>query len=333
MKNYIFLLLTILFFSACSNKHLTIKALYPSNITEQKVSNIFVDELKNDNINQMLSLKNELINKTIDNKKVFYLQKEKKDADLVIEGEVLNSSLNSTFYYEEDFNNFRCLRYVYIDSAKTATCVEYARILIPCERRDYQVETQIKALNQNNNIIFSKIYSKSKIERECYRYPFSYSPFFYNRINLNYTRAKTQVNSKLAKKIAIEILEDISPHYIYQKIQIIDKLNNKYKKSVEEEFNDSILLLTQKKVKEAKQKLEKLNSKLNYSSYEVLYNLALTYEAENFLEQARLFYYKANKICKNIDDLKLINKAINRVNKNIINKQKAKLQLDSIQKY
>ncbi len=74
-------------------------------------------------------------------------------------------------------------------------------------------------------------------------------------------------------------------------------------------------------------KLINLNNKLNSKSYEVLYNLGLTYEAKDELYKAKMHYIEAANLATKVEDLKLIDKAINRTQKNLENKIKAKSQL------
>jgi len=330
MKNLIYLLL-ILTIAGCGSKNITIKTLYPSSIDINKNDKVFIANFKNDNINQTQYIKDEITNRSIENRKIFNVQNNKIDSDFIIQGEVLRSTLNSTFYYEEDFDTTRCVRYRHDRSRKKDICVKYVRRIIPCEKRVYQVETQLDIEDQFNNIIFSKIYTKSKYENQCYRYNPPILPLsFYS--NLNYSEDKFRVNTQLARKIAKDIIEDISVHYVYQKIEIIDKLDNDYSKDINEDFSLIVDLLVNGQIDNSMKRLNRLNLLLKQKSYEVLYNLALTYEAKNNLREAYFLYHKAYDICENIDKKKLINSAINRVNKNIINKQKAKLQLDNIQK-
>ncbi|MCG3716740.1 hypothetical protein L5F64_14210, partial [Aliarcobacter butzleri] len=73
--------------------------------------------------------------------------------------------------------------------------------------------------------------------------------------------------------------------------------------------------------------LESLNQELQGKSFEVLYNLALIYEATNNLQIANNLYNQARTLTFNVKDLDLINYGISRTNLNLEEKIKAKSQL------
>lgn len=215
----ILLALSILIFSGCATK-ITVKSLHPSKIKDEKIHKVFVDRFFNDSINQTATIEAKLSSAFIKNKKLFRLKTNSFDTDAIITGEVLESSLNYHIYYEEEFNRKRCITYEVDKKTKKRTCIEYVKKFIPCERRDYKVKTKIDVIKSSSNeILFSKIYTKTKFEDECYRhktYPY-YSDFHRN---------KNTINSNLAKDIAINFLQDISPHYNYYTVEVIDEIKS-----------------------------------------------------------------------------------------------------------
>lgn len=319
----IFILIFIGFFiSACSGKKLTIKSLHPSKIENEKIHTIKVDRFYHDDVNQTISLENRIANKIIDNQRVFILKNDDFATDAVITGDVLNSSVNYQTYYETEVDYSRCRYYRYDERSKRRECMEYAIRYIPCESRDYNVTTNIKLIKPiTNNIIFSKTYDKSSSENECFDNPYGFS-----RSSGNPYR----VNSQIADQIAQDIVDDISPHYVYYNINIIEELDDKnklYSKEDKKRFESIVDLIVNKNLNLAKTQLEAMDKQFDGKSFEVLYNLALIFEASNELLIANNLYTEAISLTLDVKYLDLINYAITRTNINLQEKIKAKSQL------
>ena len=319
----IFILIFIGFFiSACSSKRLTIKSLHPSKIEKERIYTIKVDRFYHDDVNQTISLENIIENKVVDNKRIFLLKNNDFGTDAVIVGDVLNSSLNYETYYKTEKDYSRCRYYTYDEKNKKRRCMEYATRFIPCENRQYNVTTNIKLIKPITNvIIFSKTYDKSSHENIC----FDYSPYPFYRT----TSDKYRVNSQIAEKIAQDIVDDISPHYVYYNINIIEELDNNnklYTKEDRKNFEKIVDLIENRNLDIAQAQLEALNEKF-INSVEVMYNLALIYEANNKLEMANTLYVQAKTLTLDVKYLDLINYAINRTSINLEEKIKAKSQL------
>ncbi len=319
----IFIIIFIVFFiSACSSKKLTIKSLHPSKIENEKIYTIKVDRFYRDDVNQTISLENEIANKIVDNKKVFLLKNNDFGTDAVITGDVLNSSLRYDTYYKTEVDYSRCRYYSYDEKNKKRHCLEYATRFIPCENREYNVTTNIKLIKPiTNELVFSKTYDKSNYENVC----FDYSPYPFGRSSND----KYRVNSLIAEKISQDIINDISPHYVYYNINIMEELddeNKLYTKEDRKNFEKIVDLIVNKNLDIAKEQLESLGEKF-INSVEVIYNLALIYEANNQLEKANKLYIQAKTLTLNVKYLDLINYAINRTNTNLQEKIKAKSQL------
>ena len=77
MKNLFSIGLIIIlshFFTACSSKKLTVRTLHPSKIEKEKINVVKIERFRNDDVNQTLSLENKIVNKIVDNKRVFTLK-------------------------------------------------------------------------------------------------------------------------------------------------------------------------------------------------------------------------------------------------------------------
>ncbi len=316
-------------FIGCISKQLTVKSLHPSLINDKKIYNVILEDFINDNVNQANYLEEKLVNATIDNQRVFNLKPTYKNIDAIVTGEVIESSLFYDIYYDEETDYSRCWKYKYKDGKRTTKCLEYKERKIPCENRDYKLKTKVEVLNQKEELLFTKIYSKTRNKKVCFKNRHYYNPFFHKTLNIN--RYKYEINSQLAKEIANDIIKDISPHYRYQNITIIEKLeeDNNYDKNTKIRFKNIVELLDNGNINISKKKLHNLNLTLQEKSHEVLYNLALTYEAKNELYKAKEYYLKASKYCKNLENLKLIETAINRTSINLENKIRAKSQINN----
>ncbi|MGE0051569.1 MAG: hypothetical protein AB7S49_08580, partial [Arcobacter sp.] len=137
-------------------------------------------------------------------------------------------------------------------------------------------------------------------------------------------------NSQIADEIASDILDDISPHYVYFNINIIEELDDEnpiYTKEQRNRFENIVNLIEDTRLDIAKAELEILDKELNQKSFEVIYNLALIYEAYGKLEIANNLYNQAKTLTSNVEYLDLINYGINRTNINLEEKIKAKSQL------
>ena len=172
-----------------------------------------------------------------------------------------------------------------------------------------------------NNLIFSKTYDKSSHENVCFDspYPFSRS-----------SNDKYRINSQIADEIAQNIVDDISPHYVYYNVNIIEELDDKnklYSKEDKKRFENIIDLIVNKNLDIAKTQLEAMDKQFDGKSFEVIYNLGLIFEATNNLEIANNLYNEAKTLTLDIKYLDLINYAITRTNINLEEKIKAKSQL------
>ena len=320
-KSVLFLLFLVLI-TDCSQKKLTVKSLHPSKIPNEKIYSIKVEDFVNDDLYQSLKIENRLANKTINGKKVFKVLNTYGNTDATVEGSV-DSSLDYYTYYEEEIDYRRCRYYRYEEKKKTKRCMKYHVRIIPCESREYNVQTNIQLVKEETNeILFAKTYNKSQNIRECFRY--HYYP--YHTIH----RDKRVINTKLASLIANDFLDDISPHYEYWDINIIEELNEDnlvFTKEQANRFEKIIELMEKRNLDLSFDELNKLNQEFNNKSHEVLYNLALIYEAKANLFEANKLYMKARYLVKNLDNLELINNGIKRTKINLEEKIKAKSQL------
>ena len=260
--------------------------------------------------------------KWLDGKRIFKLQNTDFGTDAIVTGDVLNSSIRYDTYYRTEVDYSRCRYYRYDERNRSRHCMEYVIRQIPCENREYNVTTNINIIKPiTNEVLFSKTYDKSSFENVCFDTPF---PFYRTTANI------FRMNSQIADKISQDIVDDISPHYVYYNINIIEELdddNKLYTKEHETRFEKAVDLIVNKYLDLAKIELDLLDKELNGQSFEINYNLALIYEASNQLEMANKLYRNAKTLTLDIKYLDLIDYGINRTSINLEEKIKAKSQL------
>jgi len=317
----LFLTLIIIGFSACSPK-LTVKSLYPSSMPDEKLNVLHIEKFKNDRIYQKEKIEEKLSNMTLDQKRVFRLKNSPYGVDAIIKGRVLESSLNYDIYHKKSLHK-KCKLYKYNKEKKINECVKYYYRFIPCEDRKYKVRTKVKVISaKNDSILLSKIYEKTRSINKCFEN--------YDYTRSNYSRNKYQINSKLADEISYAILNDLSPHYRYFNLEIIDEFeeeNIKFSQKQALELENISSLIEDNNLALAQKKLYTLDRELKGKSWEVLYNLALTYEGQNKLFKAKQFYEKALEKTKDSDNYRLVNNSIKRVQRNLEENIKARSQL------
>lgn len=310
--------LSLVFFMTACTKKISVKSLQTSQIPNKDIKSVYLEEFLDDSINQKEYLEEELVKKEFNKEKLFFLKKDDENIDAIITGKVLESSILYDIYYKESLDKYNCRIY---DKDKKK-CLYYEKIVYPCEDRRYKVRTNLKVLDSNENLLFTKNYMETTSKQVCYKN----SPYF--AFNLNTFRNKNQINSKLAQKIAKKMIKDLAPYYYYKNIKIIDKLEKNtsfYTKQIQNEFTNIIKLIEKDQLELAKQKLIKLDKKLEGQSYETSYNLALIYESQGVLYTAHSLYEDSLKTCNACEKVKLIKEGLNRVNENINNKENLNL--------
>lgn len=323
------MLIPILLFLGCADKSITINSLSPSKIKTQNINKIIIEKFENDDINFTDYLENRVINQKVDRKKVFSLQPSYRSADAILTGRVLDRSMGYNIYFEEETDYKVCLRYEvnHRKDKKKRKCIEYRIKRYPCESFNYSTNIKVQVLDKREKILFSEIYNEKEYFNRCYE-DIAHRPNYIYLNSLYRPSEDFRVYNKLAKRVASRVVRDISPHYKYQRVFLIEELkSSEYEESVVNDYELINELVEYRYFNDAQTKLNELNKRLNFNSYEIYYTLALTYEAQNSLEKAKNLYIEAKNLCNNLDDLKLINNAINRTKLNLVNKINAKSQL------
>lgn len=327
MRNSLLILFIVLFFTACASK-ITVKSLHSSKFSNPNIKQLSVLNFKNDSVGQASSIESLLSNLKIENKPYFTLV-QRENLDLILNekklndsalieiddlsnlrgltevktflfGEVLNSTLYQKVYYKTETNYQQCLEY-----NKNKQCIRFPLQYTRCQTNDYSVQTQIKLVEiVTSDIIFSQTYTQSDSITYC-------------NMNSNYFPSKQEHNAYLAQLIAQDILKDIAPHYVTFRVTLLEDLDIDASNEIEQQFENSLTLLSQGRFEKAKELLENLNTQIKGQSYAILYNLALCYEALNEIQQANHLYQQAENVSLKKEIVEEISQAIVRTSKNI----------------
>jgi len=192
-------LLTILtlFLTACNNKSEKVDTSKNTK-KNQKVENILVKNIIDDNIQLKSSLTKEL-------SKNLNTIKDEKKSDATVKTQILKSNANYTHYLKPT-TTIKCLNYK-IENSKRV-CIKYGTVELTCTKKEFIVKTKISLLNKSKETIFSKIYEETIVKNQCPKLKHHITTA--NKIYKNKNTQKRKNNTKLAKIIAKEFVSDIS---------------------------------------------------------------------------------------------------------------------------
>lgn len=331
-----------LFLFGCAQKT-TIKAMKSAKITDTSIKDIVVLGFQNDRIGQSEQISTMISNTKINGKKYFNLiernnlnkiTKEQKlnDSGLVnltndepltglsqvqtlLMGKVNNFDVSKNRYYEKRTDNTRCVSYKYSKNKKRY-CVSYREYNIRCKSHTYSLNTSIKIVKvKDSKIIFAKTYNSSSKYKHCLD-------------ESNNLPTKRSEGTRLANNIATQLVKDIAPSYIYFKVRLLSEPDIYFSMKDKSILKLALELIEHEKFHQANKLLRNLNKKLEYKSYVVMYDLALSEELLGNLKEAYDLYKKADDISiqqqgKIISD---INDGLKRVKENLSELDKSKEQ-------
>ncbi|RXJ59969.1 tetratricopeptide repeat protein [Candidatus Marinarcus aquaticus] len=333
MKKSLLFLSFLLFFTGCAPK-VTISSLQSSKVNNPSSRQLSVLEFKQDKIGQRASIIAELSKLKIENKPYFTLverehleeilkEKRLNDSALVdikdfssikgltqvkafLTGEVIHSRMQRR-HYNKIVNNYnRCAQY-----NKDKECIRYSKIFMHCQTNTYSVLTQIKLTEvESAHVIFSERYLEEDTQSACGS----------ERTLLD---SKSTRNAVLAQRIAKKVLKDIAPSYRTFSVILLEEMDQEMTTSQENRFENALKMLQNNHYSEAQELLMQLHREIP-NSYVVLYNLALSYEALNNLDEALKFYVQAEKLAIEKELPEEISEAILRIKHNQNERNKVK---------
>lgn len=333
MKKSLLFLSLLLFFTGCAPK-VTITSLQSSKVDNPSSRQLSVLEFKQDKIGQRASIIAELSKLKIENKPYFTLverdnlkeilkEKRLNDSALVdikdfssikgltqvkafLTGEVLHSRVQRR-HYNKIVNNYnRCAQY-----NKDKECIRYSKIFMHCQTNTYSVLTQIKLTEaESAHVIFSERYLEEETQSACGS----------QRTLLD---SKSTRNAVLAQKIAQRVLKDIAPSYMTFSVTLLEDLDKELTTSQENRFANALKMLENSHYKKAQELLMQLHYEVP-QSFVILYNLGITFEALNNLNEALKLYIQAEELAIKKEVREEISEAILRTKHNQNERNKVK---------
>lgn len=333
--------LLLIFITGCAQKT-QIRAIKAAQVTDKAIKNIGVLPFKSDKIAQSSQIDSAISNVKINDKNYFNLidrnnisrimeEKKLNDSGLVklikgnrteglaqietlVTGKVNVSDLATSNYLESRTDYDTCVRTAYTKKG-VSYCAKYRTYNVKCKANTYSVNTKVKLIKvSNSKTIFTKNYSASDKVKKC--------------IDQNIVLpTKRDHNTKLAANIAMQLVKDIAPSYVYFTAELMDDPDIDYTEIQKGLLKTSLALIENKRLEKAKKLLKKLNKLTNFKSYVALYNYGIVNEALGNVEEALNLFKKAEDISLMTKVEENIAIAIIRAEKNLIELQKSNKQL------
>jgi tetratricopeptide (TPR) repeat protein len=304
MKSIVYGVLFLFLLTGCASK-ITLQQLKTPKLAVQNVQKLALLSFKNDSVNQMHAIQTALTNHTINNQPYFTtivqedlepileqkllneLRQAKRDefaslqelqeAHAILQGEVLEASLQTHRYLKPIVDKTRCIEF---NSKKE--CVTFYKEIQRCQTNYYVVQTSVKIVEISSaKILFSNVYSKEDTISKC-------------NATAGFFPSKTIHLHSLAQHIANNLIQDIAPYYEMYEVEVIEDSDIKLKEEALKKFEHGVDLIMKKQYQKAQNIFSALNDSLALSkSAAVLYNLALCYEAQNNPHKALTYYEQA----------------------------------------
>jgi tetratricopeptide (TPR) repeat protein len=336
MKKYLFFFFIGLFFAGCSQK-LVVKSLKPAAIDDMDVKTLALGKFKKDTISLKANINASLDRVTFHNKKYFtivnrdatdkILEEQKlQDSGLVINkgeeeyglsdissiimGEVTSTNYTTRSYYESRTNYNRCLKY---NSKKK--CIQYTKYNVRCHNYYYGVSANITITKvSNSEILYTNSFTKQRQFSKC-------------RDESRTIPSKQSIFENLSASIAQDFVKAISPNYEYIHLELLEDEDIDFTSKQEDMLENALKLIELHDIKSANSLLQKLTNQTQNKSATVLYNLGVTYEYLEDLNNANRYYQLAKEITLEGELDENIVKAANRITKAIANQKKALRQI------
>ena len=332
----IYSLVIILLFSACSSK-ITIKAIKPSVVSDKDIKDISIEKFTNDNISLAVNIESNMDKVIFNDKKYFNIVnrqnidtilKEQKlqDSGLVntkehtfsglanvssiMTGKINSTNYSTTSFYEKRTNYNRCAEYKVSKKGKKY-CSRYVKYNVRCSSYDYVVDATISITKvSNSTLIYKENYSKNLTIKSC-------------SDDSIIVPEPTTMYERISRNIANSFVLKVAPTYTYFSATIIDDEDIDYTTAQERLLKNGLKMIELNYIKKANDIFKELVVSTKYQSSTALYNLALTEESLDNLEEALKLYEKAQKISLANDINEDIILAVIRVTKTLKDKQKA----------
>lgn len=337
------LIVLAVFTGGCAQKT-TIKAIKAAKVSDKSIKNIAIAPFKNDTVGQSEQIDSTISNVEIKGQKYFNVvdrnnlkailkEKELNDSGLVnlvnnssdsglkqietlVTGSVLTNSVSKSRFLEGRTDYGTCVQTSYTSKGK-AYCSKYRTYNVSCQANTYTLKTKVKLIKiANAGTIFSETYDSSSKVKHC-------------EDDSRVLPSKEAANSEHANIIAKKLVVDIAPSYVYYTVKLLEDIDVEVTDAQEKIFENALKMIDMKRIDKAHDMLKGLNTAVGSQSYTILYDYALTVEAQGDPKTALDLYKKAESIALMkegvIDE---ISYAMIRVKKSIAELEKANKQLN-----
>ncbi len=345
LLNSLIAIAAIILVSGCSAKRVSMKALKPAPVTaviDKRV--LAVTEFKGDKVGLSTKVEGVLASIEIDKKKYFKVPnrsamnkilKEQKfgasdlsngknaakigklaGAQAIIVGSV-DSSFGDSSYQE---TRQRCAAYT------KKGCARYESYRVTCTTATAKVSADMNIISVETGVsLHAENITKNYNGDSCKDGKTSLGIVSFGGDKK--VMSGSQGVSALATQVAQEFATKLAPSYVYYSVELMEKLKSiKVTDKQEKQFENSIAYIENKRIEKAEKILEKLNTQLNESAFEVTYNLGLIKQSKGDYKIAKALYTLTDELIGKPN--KLVDAAFKKIDQLIAQEAEAKKQLN-----
>ncbi|SFV57568.1 hypothetical protein MNB_SM-6-1125 [hydrothermal vent metagenome] len=330
MYRYIYFILILLFFSACSQT-VTIRALEPAQVDGvSETKKIAVLNFRNDRVGLARKIEADLAHFKINNKKYFTIVsrndfdtiiKEQKlqssglvdedssvkvgeliGAEAIISGDVRSPTKQDSYFYEQRVRcaNTKCSKLTYYN--------------VRCMKRVVGLAAEIRVVDvSRGDIIYADTLNRQQAFQHC----------------IDDSRALPSTSmaaQNLAQRIANDFAYKLTPHYRVFSVTLLEDPDLDYTSQQEKLLKVSLEYIKQNRYDKAQQFLMRLIDSTGSKSYVPFYDLGVIKEAEGKYKEAKEYYEQADNLM--VEPVDEINEAVVRINALIAKREKTMEQLN-----
>lgn len=332
--------------TGCGKKVVVIKAVKPAEVNEMaNYKKVAVVQFKNDKVAMSSKVEAGLASTKLDKKKYFTVVnrsqlnkvlKEQKlqhsellsgssaskvgkllGAEVLISGEVSDNASSSTYMESRE----KC-----IARDKKGNCVQLKHYKQKCYKTNADVSGTFNVTNVEQGVVvhaetITKTYSGDSC-KDGYK---SYGILSVGSSDVKIL-SESQATAKLANQVAKTFTKKLAPGYVYFHVSLMEDFDYKNATDTQKlKFKSAIKFIELGRVRKAEILFNSLRKDIKGQDIAVMYNLAVTKEAQGQLEAALKLYNKADDL--SIEPSKLVSFALTRVQRNIANQKEANQQI------
>ncbi|MCW8838103.1 MAG: CsgG/HfaB family protein [Thiovulaceae bacterium] len=327
--------LVVLFMSGCAQK-VQIRALAPAKVGEMANNKtVAVSKFKSDKVGLSGKIESKIASHKLDRKKYFKVVsrkdidkvlKEQKlqsselmdektttrvgkivGAQAIINGEVTTASGKSGSYKEK---RKRCKKY----DKKAKECVKYEYYIVRCNTTEATVAANINIVGvESASVIYGNSFRKSYQADSCRT--------FRRVLSTN------EAIESLSASIANEFVGNLTPKYIYFKVELLDEIEFDASSKQEKKLENALKYIEANRMDKAEEILNVLLDEFDGRSYVIAYDLGVVKEARGKFDEAKNMYSLADEI--STEPIEELNNALIRIDDLISKRDEAIRQIDA----